>query len=105
MESCGINITIVIIVIYLCLFLTGQRNDQRLPQLHLTMMASRERPPQVLPFKQPVGQLSVGAARRRTVNAVSPVVLVSISVCCGDDKETGDDVKGSVGQPGKSNAF
>lgn len=56
-------------------------------------------------LKQPVRQLSVGAARRLTVNVVSPVLLVSISVCSGDDKETGDDVKGSVGQPGKSNAF
>lgn len=56
-------------------------------------------------LKQPVRQLSVSAARRLTVNVVSPVLLVSISVCSGDDKETGDDVKGSVGQPGKSNAF
>lgn len=39
------------------------------------------------------------------MNVVSPVLLVSISVCSGDDKESGDDVKGSVGQPGKSNAF
>lgn len=56
-------------------------------------------------LKQPVSQLSVCAAPRLTVNVVSPVLLVSISVCSGDDKETGDDVKGSVGQLGKSNAF
>lgn len=35
----------------------------------------------------------------------SSVLLVSISVCSGDDKEPDDDVKGGVGQPGKSNAF
>lgn len=39
------------------------------------------------------------------MNMVSLVLLVSMSVCSGDDKETGDDVKGSVGQLAKSNAF
>lgn len=74
--------------------------------LHFTSITLiRERPPQILPLNSPSGSSHVGAARRLTVNVVSPVLLVSISVCSGDDKETGDDVKDSVGQPGKSNAF
>lgn len=82
----------------LCLFLTSQRNV-------ISARLHEEKDPRNPSLKSPDRQLSVRAAQRLTVNVVSPVLLVSISVCSGDDKETGDDVKGSVGQPGKSNAF
>lgn len=32
-------------------------------------------------------------------------LLVSMSVCSGDDMNPKDDVRGGMGQPGKSNAF
>lgn len=35
----------------------------------------------------------------------SPLLVVSISVCSGDDKHPGDVVEGGAGQPGEPNAF
>lgn len=85
--------------------MTSHRNDYKTSSIALQLDYIKPKTTTNPSLKQPVRQLSVGAARRLTVNVVSPVLLVRISVCSGDDKETGDDVKGSVGQPGKSNAF